>query len=295
MNTLFIAPYSFENICLGQCFFSKNSIQIYWNNDLLFQSKNNFYNLFGSPEFCSHSLLLSSDWDNPTCFTELREVIRESKFEPDILIARGETNQLWPIKALKESKELNIPYVAILDRLSNPITEFDIEVLDAFDQIYAMGPSCYIDETYDKTIPIFKKFESYSFVVEPPIIDLSNLRVNVPLILCNNDNYEEILKTDKTEKSVINIEKCPFDELIPYIYLSKILINETKEPEFDLILKKMNRNSISLKELNKANAYNEYSKENIEEFCDFLKKNIFKYCVKIKEKQIETEEIKIDI
>lgn len=284
---------------LGESIWSKYSLPIFWRNELLAQSKNDYFNLFGSPEFNSEAMLLSYSWDQENSLGEIHSIIKDLSFEPDLFIARGEVNQMWPIKVLKDKGEIECPIFLILDKLSHPIVEYDLEILDIFDKIISMGPSCDIEEIKDKNLFFFEKIESYSFHTEPPNVDFSKKRVDTPLFLCSEKNYDYVEKNVKFKKSVINIDRCPVNEMIFLIYLCKNIVNLTGEMEIDLILKKMNRRTLSLQNLeNLANNgkkchFEEYSKINLKDFCDQLKNFIFENFNNLKEKKIEAEEITI--
>lgn len=257
-NIVFISGYSDENIFLGQEFLqTSSSIVGLWANSLLDRSQLDFMsilNIYSNEDFYKEAMLIPTSPNQQEFLEDIYSVIKRPGFSPDIIMIRGETTDVWPIVALKEKCGIDAFLVLILDRLTFPLRELDRKIIESFDLVFEMGPSCSaISQILPdmKTVKIFEKYESFLFRDMTPYLTEERKESDCVLILTGTENHKEIReKYGKKENiSIIDVEACPQEDLVIYLNAAKTLIDETGDENFNLILKKMGLKSFSLKGL----------------------------------------------
>jgi len=283
-GVVFLSNYNASNFQLGSDLCTnKFSIAGFWGQDNLKEKKSDYMSAISSnlTDFGDRSFIIPSSPDTEEFLEDLFNIIVRSEFEPHYIIAKGTAIDAWPIASIKKKFNLDSVLVLILDYISPPIEDFEFSILDAFDIVFSMGPSSRIDILEHKTIPIFNFFESGLF--NPVDID-NSVSEKLDIILCSSLNFVEMSERKDLDHDVcsfIDVSKCPQQELSIYLNLANNIINCTDLDEMDILLKKIGKKSISLKEYSSRNDNNmdgfdniKNFKNNIEEFSIILKNKI---------------------
>lgn len=281
---VFISSYNSSNFQLGSNLCTnKFSIAGFWGQENLKQQKLDYMSTISGnlTDFGDRSFIIPSSPDVGEFLEDLFNIIIKAEFEPHYIIAKGTTTDVWPIAPIKKKFHLDSILVLILDYASPPIEDFEMEILDAFDIVFSMGPSANLDFLAHKTIPIFDFFESDLF---NPLEANDLVSEKSDIILCSSLNFVEIRDRKDLDHGVcsfIDVSKCPDSELSIYLKLANNVIDCSDLKETDMLLKKIGKIPILLKEYLSQNDNNisEIDKiknfgKNIEEFSIILKKQI---------------------
>ena len=275
MSLIYFAEFSDENVRIGEDLLSAcpKSKCILWKNKALVKSRTDFDSIIHNSSL-EDFYIIEFPPGHEHFFTAIASFINGQTFEPENIIIRGCLHEIWPIHLIKKSVLIDTKCYLILDNIRYPLESYEKEVLDSFDIIFSMGPSCSISNHSNKIVEIFKEHESVYFYKLPEYL-LNLERVQEPIIVCNSNNFKEmkefvnkdIIKDKKI--SVIDISECDGNELCVYLNIVPYVINETGSEEFDLLLKKMDRKSVSITEFlntSEEEFYFDYEGKNLEEF-----------------------------
>lgn len=270
-NIVFISGYSQENIKIAEklCNKSPNSIAAIWNNASMERTKEDFFCLLGAnSNFFDRSFVIPESPQKEEFGNYLLDIILTNKYEPDAIIFKGISSDIWPIKFIKEKLSRNTKFILILEKIFNELEDFEKECLNSFDLIVSMGNFPQIDQYDNKIIRFFKNFEGFNYQEIPEEI-ICNIKThnNNKIIFCSNKNYKQECLNHKN-KNIINIDLCPDDNLSLFLNLADFVIDKTDSKEFDLLLKKMNKKVFCEKK-------QKYIEKNTEEYILELEKVIF--------------------
>lgn len=307
MDLIYFSQFSEENFNLAKIIAeNSNSICGMWN--IVFCENDYFssISLDAKDEVIDRIFGIKSFPQDEFFIGEMRDILTEAKFKPEAIICRGKTTELYALAALKNIFQISTKYVAILDEIPE-FDDFDIRVLDAFDLIIIFQPlgkefSFAQENNVEKKTNLFSRWESLS---EFNLNNFNKIDFYIPennsvLIVCNDQNYQELSNYIKKNISLISIS-APEKELNIFLNISSNIVDLTECEEFKLILKKLGRKSISFKEL-EANNFNIIRENDFfeskgleKEFCEFLYKGIVEHIGNIeKELSVECFEFRLE-
>jgi hypothetical protein len=272
MSIIYFAEYSEENIKIGETFIQndKASKCVLWKNNSLIKSQTDYETIMNNSNLENFFIIENAPYGDKF-FNSVAGFINSQTFEPDEIIIRGQLSDVWAIPIIKGSVLVETKCYLILDKAKMPLEEFERETLENFDHIFSMGPSSYIGNYAEKTTEIFKNFESLYFYRIPeylvPVSKASN-----PLIVCNSMNFNTLKENDMVKKdkiSLIDIEKCPANELCMFLNIVPFVVDETEDKEFEMMIKKTDKQTISIDNFSNINnkEFNlDYDGKNLEDF-----------------------------
>jgi len=286
-NILFFAPFSEENIKLMEVLSQDNDVTGgFWKTKALDDFSIN-------PSFCFDEIgetmskklsIISSSPQEAIFIEDIKYFLNKYGFSPDTIIVKGLTSDMWAFAVIHKVFSLDPCFLAILESVSLPVTEFDKDIFDQFDKILGLN-FLTLSETVDqKTKELFHIFDPSLFrnLLE---FGLYNEIEGSMLVVTNSENYDFIVDKLKNKEniSIINGFICPQEELVIYLNIHEYVVDCTECEEFGYVLSRMGKISISWKEFEDSNfnynigedfyLYKNYRK-NLVKFCEYLKKGI---------------------
>ena len=219
MNIVYVAAFSQENVALSKKFCDQGSLSrcLLWDNPILQQTKEDYAYLIGNhgiEEKYHDQIFLNDHGPSHRYFQDdINEFISSQLYEPEAILIRGEIPQIWPLSLLCSALDIRAKCCAMLERLVPPVDEFDHECLEVLDLLFAMGPSANHPDYKDKTIQVFKGFESFYYQKIPDFLEYAE--VETPLVACNSINYQDLSARDDLKAkgaSFINVDECQDEE-----------------------------------------------------------------------------------
>lgn len=271
MNIFFISSFNNENIELAKIICKKNEDQVaFWISGHLEKSRFDFSTILESSfsDFFEKSSLLPSTSMEASFLDNIVSVIfNKNFFKPDVILFRGVCSDFWFMPLLKNKFNWDIKFSLILDKIPNDINDLDLEILNSFDFIFSLDRKDMDNRVVCNSYKIFENFEFSLFrKLEDLYLPLPDIDENSTLIITDTNNYKKHVEKhkDKENISIIDICNCPQEELSIYLNVSKYVVNCIDDPEFNIILSKMNKISVSEKEFENLK-YNIY--KSIDEGC----------------------------
>lgn len=284
-KVLFFSQYSQENYNLAEELCKNdNSIALFLSNEDSEKSKTDYFSILekSNEEFSSKSFILKRKLEDEDFILDLCSFIMGNNF--DVIIAKGLVTEVWPINLIKEKYNLTtINTVLLLEKMPIEYGEFELNILNGFDYIFGMGPSCNVKEVSEKTKLLFSTKESSIFQ------DLSlEVNENIPLVLCDKENFE-YCKEKFNGISVIDATFCPEKELCFYMNICNFILNLSQNKEISLLLKKIGKIENLIEDFN-TNVF-EYKDEGVKDFdvVREIKRQFYNYLIEEIEIVLEKE------
>ena len=286
-NILFFAPYSEENLVFSEAIDGDGTKIFLWRTPLL-EGKGDDYFSFDdnfSDDFYEKVMIINHIPQEIVFFSEIINVIKEFGFSPDAMIVKGSTTDILPFAMIKDEYGIDFPIITILDNVDRILQDFENFALDQFDEIITFVPEDNFPEIDKSKVRfLFKDFDASKFKSLAEL-GLYNEVKESKLIVCNDDSvYENIEEKYGKDSniSIINANRCDVNEIVIYSNLSETIVDATDSKEFSMVIKKIGKNSIQLKEFEREN-FNSIdegkvvlpcSVNNLKDFCFEIKKDI---------------------
>jgi len=275
---VFLGEYSKENLNIGKELCLEESFCGLYETRELQILREDYSSIFEDSD--SSAFILSTGPSKPSFPLDLASFIFDSGI--NTVVFKGNLEDAWGIAMLKQSGKFpEIKTILILEKAnwSDPLQDHERMILDNYDAIIGLGPSCSYQGKDIKLI--FSTIESGVYKLDYKEMETE---VEKNLILCDNNDVSSISQEMMSEDClVVDPTDLPKNFLFMLFLTSKGIKNLCKNREYDLLISKMGKKNLNYfedlqgahdEEVEPNGVLINKSRDFMKEFLETLKKEI---------------------